>query len=126
MMKMNDGLSRSLCELNDGMMKMNDGLRRLSAGTKTKRRCHRPIRHAWRIQKTGGGMRRKKKRKGAGNIIALLINEGRKAAKKIKKRDKIYFFSRKIRARLHMSKKSSNFAGYLSRCAFPHTRKEKR
>ncbi|MBQ6765028.1 MAG: hypothetical protein IJP45_07575 [Paludibacteraceae bacterium] len=49
-MKMNDGLSRSLCELNDGMMKMNDGLRRLSAGTKTKRRCHRPIRHAWRIQ----------------------------------------------------------------------------
>jgi hypothetical protein len=60
---MNDGLSRSLCELNDGMMKMNDGMRRLSAGTKTKRRCHRPIRHAWRIQKTGGGMRRKKNEK---------------------------------------------------------------
>ena len=36
----------------------------------------------------------------------------------LKKRDKIYFFSRKIRARLHMSKKSSNFAGYLSRCRF--------
>ena len=30
MMKMNDGLSRSLCELNDGMM--NDGLRRKKEG----------------------------------------------------------------------------------------------
>ena len=63
--------------MNDGMMKMNDGLRRLSAGTKTKRRCHRPIRHAWRIQKRAAAWDAKK-RKGAGNSIALKQTHGKR------------------------------------------------
>ncbi|MBR4562972.1 MAG: hypothetical protein IKO26_00780 [Paludibacteraceae bacterium] len=61
---MNDGLSRSLCELNDGMMKMNDGMMKMNDGLRRKKegKGGPPQSHEWgrrargttRESRTGG------------------------------------------------------------------------